>query len=692
MKRKLRIIALFCFLTLVFLSTTNIIKAAMLEDFEDGDPGPVTWYSTDFYQGPDYGTIEVDNTQGAEGTHRSLKITVTGGNGSEGQGGNICLWVNHARGVVMPEAAGCNRLSFMIKLPAGYPLPAGPKNFKVTTYSKNPEESGTTDQGAHMYHFLRIPATGNWTKVIINQHPQYWNGNGKVDPGDNPTAQNGWNYIEGFTGFFIDGDLIAPLPNPWTAWIDEIKFYNETEAENVQHINSIACAYYGNGHFKLCWAGENSFGPTHPTYEVRYSTQPITNENYDQAVPVPGNPFSKNWDDWYNQTEADFTIPVKENVRYYFAIKSIDPSYPNCTRIDYLVGGSQGNQVPIANAGQDQTLTDSDGNGSESVTLDGSGSSDSDGTIVSYVWKENGSQIAQGETANVELAVGIHDITLEVTDNEGATDTDVVRVTVQSSNESSLAVSDVTALCPSDQNVTIKWVTDQPANGKVEYGTDTNYGEVSSLDSNLSTNHCIVLTGLSANTTYHFRVISQDESGNTGISDDYTFTTLPDHSNGYTCIWIEAENGIINSPMQIETDSLACNGKYITTPEGTGNTTNPSAEAIYNVDIKQSGDHYIWLLIYGPSGNNDALYIGPNGAYDRVYPSQSGQYEWVQVEVEHKSGNYAHHLNAGINRIAIGHGEELARADKILITDSPNPPSSFADTTPPTAPQNFSVE
>ena len=225
----------------------------------------------------------------------------------------------------------------------------------------------------------------------------------------------------------------------------------------------------------------------------------------------------------------------------------------------------------------------------------------------------------------------------------------------------------------------------------MEYGTDTNYGEVSSLDPNLSKNHCIVLTGLSPSTTYHFRVISQDSTGNTGISDDYTFTTLPDQSGGSTCIWIEAENGIINSPMQIETDSLACNGKYITTPEGTGNTTNPSAEAIYDVDIKQAGDYYIWLLMYGPSGNNDALYIGPNGSYDRVYPSQCGQYEWVQVEVEHKSGNYAHHLNAGINRIAIGHGEELARADKILITDSASHPSSLGDTTPPGDVTNFTA-
>ena len=78
------------------------------------------------------------------------------------------------------------------------------------------------------------------------------------------------------------------------------------------------------------------------------------------------------------------------------------------------------NNPPVADAGSNQTVTDSDNNGSESVTLDGSGSSDSDGTITSYVWSEGGSQIATGQTPTVSLAVGTHNITLTVTDNDNS--------------------------------------------------------------------------------------------------------------------------------------------------------------------------------------------------------------------------------------------------------------------------------
>ena len=88
------------------------------------------------------------------------------------------------------------------------------------------------------------------------------------------------------------------------------------------------------------------------------------------------------------------------------------------------------NSPPVANAGADHAVTDNDGNGTESVTLNGSGSSDSDGTIVSYVWRDGATLVGTVATASVSLSVGVHTLTLQVTDNDGATATDSVVVTV----------------------------------------------------------------------------------------------------------------------------------------------------------------------------------------------------------------------------------------------------------------------
>jgi len=89
-----------------------------------------------------------------------------------------------------------------------------------------------------------------------------------------------------------------------------------------------------------------------------------------------------------------------------------------------------GNQAPTADAGPDQTVTDADSSGDEDVTLDGSASADADGTIVSWSWTENAVEIATGETPTVNFAAGVYTVTLTVTDDEGATGTDDVVITV----------------------------------------------------------------------------------------------------------------------------------------------------------------------------------------------------------------------------------------------------------------------
>ena len=70
----------------------------------------------------------------------------------------------------------------------------------------------------------------------------------------------------------------------------------------------------------------------------------------------------------------------------------------------------------------------------------------------------------------------------------------------------------------------ITWNTNENTDGKVEYGLTTSYG-TSAASSTLETYHAIYLPSLSANTTYHYRIISKDATGNAATSGDYTFTS-----------------------------------------------------------------------------------------------------------------------------------------------------------------------
>ena len=88
------------------------------------------------------------------------------------------------------------------------------------------------------------------------------------------------------------------------------------------------------------------------------------------------------------------------------------------------------NLAPIANAGPDQTVTDDNADGVTSVTLDASASTDADGTIVAYIWREGTTLLGTGAVLNVPLAVGVHNILLQVNDNSGSGAQDAVVVTV----------------------------------------------------------------------------------------------------------------------------------------------------------------------------------------------------------------------------------------------------------------------
>jgi subtilisin family serine protease/subtilase family serine protease len=88
------------------------------------------------------------------------------------------------------------------------------------------------------------------------------------------------------------------------------------------------------------------------------------------------------------------------------------------------------NLPPVADAGADQALTDDDGDGVVLVPLDGSASSDSDGSIVSYEWREGSTVLGTGATTSVWLPVGTHTLTLEVRDDLGGSATDSVVVTI----------------------------------------------------------------------------------------------------------------------------------------------------------------------------------------------------------------------------------------------------------------------
>ena len=115
------------------------------------------------------------------------------------------------------------------------------------------------------------------------------------------------------------------------------------------------------------------------------------------------------------------------------------------------------NRVPIANAGEDQTVTEGD-----TVRLNGSGSFDADGDALSYTWSQvDGPEsvlLAGAATAQAQFEAsepGIYEFRLVVHDGQVASGPNSVTVTVASSgNQAPIAeIQDAAPVVPGD------WIT-----------------------------------------------------------------------------------------------------------------------------------------------------------------------------------------------------------------------------------------
>jgi hypothetical protein len=76
------------------------------------------------------------------------------------------------------------------------------------------------------------------------------------------------------------------------------------------------------------------------------------------------------------------------------------------------------------------------------------------------------------------------------------------------------------------KQATITWSTGRDSDSKVQYGPESGeYYEEEPSKSAQTTDHSITLSNLSAGTTYYFKAKWTDVDGNTGLSDEYSFTT-----------------------------------------------------------------------------------------------------------------------------------------------------------------------
>ena len=250
----------------------------------------------------------------------------------------------------------------------------------------------------------------------------------------------------------------------------------------------------------------------------------------------------------------------------------------------------------------------------------------------------------------------------------------------------------------------VTWTTDEAATEQVEFGTTGAYGQQTPVASSLSTSHQVLVSGLLANTVYHYRVKSTDAAGNQAVSSDATFTTQAaavasfQEVNGQ--VTIEAERYDVRIPRSgqdwVTESALAgySSTGYVHAMPNLGVNINTgyvttSPELVYNVGFTTPGTYYVWVRGQADTTSDDSVHVGLDGVgvptADRIgdFPATWG---WLRDTMDAVPATLTI-TTPGLHTIHLWMRQDGLRVDQILLRlDSSATPPGGSITLPPTPP------
>ncbi|WP_394246706.1 glycosyl hydrolase family 18 protein [Vibrio profundi] len=239
-----------------------------------------------------------------------------------------------------------------------------------------------------------------------------------------------------------------------------------------------------------------------------------------------------------------------------------------------LAGGTTEpvNRKPTAAAGADQSVE-----GPASVSLDGSASKDSDGTIASYAWSQvSGTTVA---LTNANSAVASFDVaevaqqetltfSLTVTDNDAATSTDTVVITVTPKSTGPVNTAPVAAVtAPAEASAGDVVVVDASASSDADQDTLTFTWDVpAGIDATVTgSSVSFIAAEYTQDTALNFSVTVSDGTDTSVAST--SVTVLKKSTGGNTCTNLWDAGAVYTGGDQVTQGGKVWEAKWWTTGE-----------------------------------------------------------------------------------------------------------------------------
>ena len=178
---------------------------------------------------------------------------------------------------------------------------------------------------------------------------------------------------------------------------------------------------------------------------------------------------------------------------------------------------------------------------------------------------------------------------------------------VPSAPPAALTISNVLVTNRTSSSATVTWTTNVEASSRVDYGPDANYG-TAVFDATPVFNHAMTLSGLTASTTYHYKVTSQDGAGNVATAGDFVFSTasVSDLSCSVTAPANGATvSGVINVTADAASSASVSGVQFRLdgNPLGAEDTLIPYATS-WDTRTASNGAHTLTAVARDPTGNS----------------------------------------------------------------------------------------
>ncbi|MEM9526662.1 MAG: PKD domain-containing protein [Bacteroidota bacterium] len=454
---------------------------------------------------------------------------------------------------------------------------------------------------------------------------------------------------------------------------------------------------YSNGEYLVPLVSfTNNPPPDLPEHRVRFNFTVAQPGNYHLFARIQANGGGRDsywiringggWIEWFQGIINDNSLAWNEAVQSPFALNAgantidfaIRESGARLDKIHLNTDGTLpvgegttasncgGNMLPTAVA----AATPSTGPTPLVVQLDGTASSDPDGTIADpagYAWTWSGGSTTGG-IASITLTEGTYDITLTVTDDGGATATDVVTVVVSSATADSdgdgvLDFEDNCPTVPNPNQVIPTFFADLDNDG---FGDASQRIEACEQPVDYVANNydnCPTVTNTDQ---------ADEDYDGVGNACDPDF-------GGDEAYWLEAECAQVGANWQTVVSPIAAGGAYVVFL-GTSSTSTPTVEDPGNYvrftleNVTAASDYKIMVRVLAPTNGNDSFFGRINGgAWERWgnYFTLGSTFFWKEIE----EGDFT--LTAGTNTIDFHYREKDTQLDKIRVQRTPFEPVGF---------------